>query len=1037
MIYTKHQNKAINHEGENILVSASAGSGKTGVLKARVLRKLNDGVDIDQLIILTFTEAAAAEMKSRIIDELKKNHMDHQLVKLDNAIISTFDAFTLRLVREYHYLLKLPADIQISDTLLIQMESDIILQEVIKDFYLENTQEFRQLVKLLFSGNDHFLEQGILNLARAFKKIPNYFAFIESYDQHFKPSMLEKAYDEFFAFIHQDLQVIRDKFYDYYQDNYRSYSLDCDLYLDQCLSIYNALAKEEDPQTIMDLLDEFSLPRKPVKPRNTDDWLESFDQGKKLIKKIKEEIQASQLGQDKAYIKTWENTLDRVQVILKMTHQYLLKLRQVQIQKNLYFFDDIMAFAIDLFKNHQDIRQKYQENINEILIDEYQDTNDLQDYLISLIANNNVFMVGDVKQSIYRFRDANPKNFMRILETYQKTNQGMAINLIENFRSNKYVLEKINDMFLEIMTIDKGGVNYSDNHQLVSGYDDDFGLNKKNDPLHIHYYDPKTIKIKQEDLSKDQIEAHIVAKDILRKMKKRQRIFTGKAYRPIEYSDITILVDRKNAFDTYAKVLGAYQIPVDIYDKTSFIQSEEMIFIHQFLILLNKLRNNDSQAFKQSLYAVARSFVYGIPDQEIIHYLISTKADIQAFLKDQTFDLIKNDLLSILEFINIKPNVNLIDMIYQKTKIYEKIAYLDKPKNRAKKLEYFRHLIGSQKEKKFEDMIDYLAFIDQRDDLDIEYKESKENIQAIKLMSIHQSKGLQFPVLYMIGLSKKFNFTENKEVFNFSPDYGILTYSNDQGIYRNFLERLFFKKAKAEDSSEKIRLFYVALTRAKEEINLVLEAKEELNLVKTTYNNYLEMLYDAYHLEPTDIIMDIENPEIQVTSDQDYQQKSISYKKFDFTEDIIDQGRYSKAENTFFTDQVKVALNYGQNIHSLLESIDFNHLYQSMDTLPENIRKSMIVLSDSSLFKSLKEPTFYKEYEFIDQESDQLRQGIIDLLIMDIDKVIIIDYKLKNIDDLAYYDQLNGYESYLKKMTDKPIYGYLYSLIDQELKQMI
>ena len=169
--YTASQNKAIHHEGENILVSASAGSGKTGVLKARVLRKLNDGIDIDRLIVLTFTEAAAAEMKSRIIEELQKNRLDNQLIKLDNAIISTFDAFTLRLVREYHYLLNLPSDVQISDKLLIEMESRKVLDEVISSYYLNHSNDFKEMVKLLFSGNDSFLNKGILSLAKVIKKI--------------------------------------------------------------------------------------------------------------------------------------------------------------------------------------------------------------------------------------------------------------------------------------------------------------------------------------------------------------------------------------------------------------------------------------------------------------------------------------------------------------------------------------------------------------------------------------------------------------------------------------------------------------------------------------------------------------------------------------------------------------------------------------------------------------------------------------------------------------------------------------------------
>ncbi len=1035
--YTASQNKAIHHEGENILVSASAGSGKTGVLKARVLRKLNDGIDIDRLIVLTFTEAAAAEMKSRIIDELQKNRLDNQLIKLDNAIISTFDAFTLRLVREYHYLLNLPSDVQISDKLLIEMESRKVLDEVISSYYLNHSNDFKEMVKLLFSGNDSFLNKGILSLAKAIKKMPNFNHILNHYDSIYHKDMLEKAYQEYFEFIHQDLVFIYQKYMTYYNENYRAYDEACDIYLNQCKTIYQALADELDIKELIQLISDFKIPSKPRKPRNTDEWLETNDKVKKQVKNIQIELESTYILSHNDYGSTWEETLPRVHVILEMTHAYLKKLKEIQISKNLYSFDDIMSFAIQLFEEHVDIRNQYKYQMNEILIDEYQDTNDLQDYFVSLISNNNLFMVGDVKQSIYRFRDANPKNFMRLLEQYQKEEDGYAIRLLENFRSNRFLLEKVNELFMNIMTKESGGVNYHDNHQLVSGYQDDFGLNLKNDPIHFHFYDPEQIRINHEDMSKDDIEAHIIAKDIQRKMKQRQTIFSGNNHRPLEYSDITILVDRKNSFEKYAKVLSSYSIPVDIYDRIVFTESEEIIFIHQFLLVIDSLKNNSLQGFNQALYSIGRSFVYQIPDQDIIRFFVQTKADHQAFYTEAIFKSIINDMSLILPKIDQLPNVEIIDYIYELTNIYAKIAYLDKPRTRAKKLDFFRSLIESQKEKDFSDLIQYLQFIHEHDDLDIEFKESKEDIQAIKLMSIHQSKGLQFPIVYMIGLNKKFNFQENKEVFNFSPDYGVLTYGNQEGIYRHFLERLYFRKIKNEDISEKIRLLYVALTRAKEEITLVLEAKDNVNLSKVGYNNYLEMLYDGYQLVPNDLIIDIELPQLEKQDDSVQDTFNIEYKKFDFKEETINEERYSKSENDFYSDDILQALHYGEEIHEMLENIDFYDLNKSVESLPEDIKDSLLYLNQTDLFKSLKSPKFYHEYQFIDDIDGVQRTGIIDLLIIDKDKMIILDYKLKNIDDEAYLLQLTGYYNYLQKVTDLKIEGYLYSLLQKELRKMI
>ncbi|HKL47707.1 MAG TPA: UvrD-helicase domain-containing protein, partial [Candidatus Izemoplasmatales bacterium] len=510
MKYTASQDKAIHHEGENILVSASAGSGKTGVLKARVLRKIKDGVDIDRLIVLTFTEAAAAEMKSRIIDELNHKGLDEQLIKLDNAIISTFDAFTLRLVRTYHYLLDLPSDIEISDALLIEMESQKILDQVIKGFYESDDPHFKALVKRLFSGNDYFLNQAILSLAKAIKKIPNYQSVLDDYSDIYDDAMAEEAHQRYFQVVHQELTMLSDKFKSYVHDNHGVFSVACDEYLRVCQGIYDALGQAQTPDQIIALITSFSLPKKPRKPRGEDHWLESNDAIKKQVKAIKNDMEEAHLI-DGEYLQSWHETRSTTKVMLDMVKAYLNQMKDIQREKHLYSFDDIMSFAIQLFEDNDVIRNHYKHHINELLIDEYQDTNDLQDYLIALIANKNVFMVGDVKQSIYRFRDANPKNFMRLLAAYQNHDGGKAIRLLENFRSNRFLLETINQFFLKQMTKQRGGVDYHDHHQLVSGYPEDHGLNLKNDPLHTHFYDIDAILIDHPDMTKDDVEAHIVA----------------------------------------------------------------------------------------------------------------------------------------------------------------------------------------------------------------------------------------------------------------------------------------------------------------------------------------------------------------------------------------------------------------------------------------------------------------------------------------------------------------------------------------------
>lgn len=1036
MNYTTSQNKAIHHEGENILVSASAGSGKTGVLKARVLRKIHDGVDIDQLIVLTFTEAAAAEMKSRIIKELNQAGLQNQLIKMNNAIISTFDAFTLRLVRSYHYLLDLPSDVGISDGLLIEMASQKILDSVIKTYYQKNDSDFNLMVEQMFSGNDNFLSSSIIRLAKAIKKMPNHHHIIDKYDVFYNREMVEKAFKEYIQLIKEDVLHIKKRFNRYYENNYGLYIEPCDEYLDICKDIFTDLAdaSNTEDQLIQKIIG-FNLPSRPRKPRQVDDWLETDTEDIKAIKVLRQELLDTHIL-DMDYIDTWKESLPRVKTLLDMTKSYLSQMAEIQRKDNLFGFDDIMTFAIELFENHEDVLHHYQKNFNEILIDEYQDTNDLQDYFISLMANQNVFMVGDVKQSIYRFRDANPKNFMSLLDRYQRTNQGQAIRLSENFRSNRHLLKQINDLFLNLMFEDQGGVDYSNNHQLTTGYEDDHLLHHQHQTSMFHYYDLDAIKANDEDLSKEDIEAYIVANDIIRKIENRQPIFDGDGLRPIRYSDITILVDRKTSFSQYQKVFSMFSIPVDVFDKSGFSDSDEIIFINQFLKLMDAFIRHNIQDFKPAFYSVARSFVYQISDKDIIKYLGKTFESINDVLLDSVFKQVNEDLRFVVKMVDIEPNVDIIDAIYRRTKIYKKLVYLDSPGSSSKKLDYFRHLIAGQPSSNFTDLIEYLNFIQDQKQLDIEYKESKDQKEAIKLMSIHASKGLQFPVVYMMGLYKRFNFTENKESFNFSKDYGVLTYGYQSGFYRTFLERLYFRQGLNEDVSEKIRLLYVAMTRAKEEINYLLEAKDHPNINPLRFTNYQDMLYSGYQLKAYDVISNLKKPEVKSFQDLFIRDEKIEHRQFNFFEIDVQEEHFSKKETGFYDDDIKSAIAYGENIHEMLEDLDFNQADQDLSFLPKRIRLAIIKLKQSPLFQTLESPNFYQEFEFVDTSNGYDLTGIIDLLIIDKHQTVILDYKLKQIDEPAYEKQLIGYKNYLKQLIKTEIHGYLYSLIDQTLKQV-
>ncbi len=1039
MKYTPSQIEAINFKGQNILVSASAGSGKTGVLKERVIERIKSGVDIDKLIILTFTKAAAEEMKSRILKEFDKLGLEEQIAKADNAIISTFDAFSLRLVSEYHYLLGLDKSIEISDSVLIKIRKQELINDVVKHFYKEGTKEFKDFFKLYFQKSDNWLYQAVYNIGEALRKLPDYRSRIANYDDYYLSNdfIIANA-NNYLEDIKTEITGLYQSFQEEFLDNLSLNDERITEYLNTVNEIVDTILSTDCNDDFINAINNHSFPRKPA--------IKEFDKPEIIdeIKNISNSFKKMNITSKDSLINSINSTKPSVNMLLEITKAYLDEYSLFQKQENLYSFEDIMFFSIDLLESFPEIKTKYQNEIDEILIDEYQDTNDLQDYFISLISNNNVFMVGDVKQSIYRFRDANPKNFLRIFDNYQAGDGGKAIFLQENFRSNKYVLAEINKIFKKVMSKNLGGIDYVNEQVLITGYDDDFLLH---DPecFKIISYDKDLILEQYPKLSRAEIEAHFIAQDIIKRIVNKETIYDlkTKVHKELEYKDITILVDRKTEFNNYGKIIATYNIPIEIYSDEPFFLSDEIQFITQFLILLNCFNDQDyfAKHFKSAIYACARSFVYQVKDEEIIDFLVLEEVhkpeDLIVLNKYPSLGKIYHDLLSLIEHMNILPPFAIVEKIYQQLNIYKQIAYLDNPGKKEEKLDFFLMKVKSFKTFLYIDLIQYLENINELRELDIEYSETKRSNNAIKLMSIHKSKGLQFPVVYAIGLSKQFNNTENKENFLFDKSMGILTKAYDDGFYRNFLQDLLFKQIEQENLSEKIRLFYVALTRTINNLCLIVEHDESLIEKQTkkflSFKHLLYQVYDFSKIVKTDFVI----PEVQNT---DYglhkSDKMIKYQQFSFPKEEKSTNRYSKSMNSFLEDDIIKLIDYGNYYHQLLEKVDYNNFNESITEFPKELQDSLNTLVNSNLFKSFKNPSFYQEYEFYQEEDNQVHRGIMDLLVIDHFKVTIIDFKLKNIYDEAYIKQLHGYYDFLKDKIDKPISLYLYSIMNKDLKKV-
>ena len=697
--------------------------------------------------------------------------------------------------------------------------------------------------------------------------------------------------------------------------------------------------------------------------------------------------------------------------------------------------------AIKIVSEHKEIREELTSSFHEIMVDEYQDTSDTQEAFINLIANNNVYMVGDIKQSIYRFRNANPYLFKQKYDTYRNTDQGVKIDLVKNFRSRREVLEDINLLFNQFMDDEIGGADYKVSHQMVFGnmsYEEE-GKTKDNHHMELLTYDyDKTTPI-----TKDEQEAFIIGEDIKDKVNNHYQVFdkdTG-VIRPIEYKDFVILLDKSKNFELYKKIFEYLGIPLSILKEESLSKDNDILVIKNLLNLIVRIkRKDDFDSLKYSYVSIARSYLFSLSDEEIYDALVKNK------IKETKLYQLCEELSKSLD--DTSPTEFFLKVI-KKVKYEEHLLKIGNVTSFQVRLEYIYNLIGSLEESGYtiEDIITHLdAIFDNGQDL--KFNVNTDNSNSCKIMTIHKSKGLEFPICYFASFASKFNLRDLKERILFDNTYGIILPVVTDFYKDTILKTLVKEKTKQEEVSEKIRLFYVALTRAKEKMIMVtekIEEKTESNglvstAIRSKYNSFLSIIKSVYSsLLPYE-------KEVNITPSKDYllsknktKEEELTLKTDDLkVEEVelekipIEHTRYSKDILHLSTKEEVEKMEFGTKVHQVLEQLDFKH--PNLEGLTNTIQKKIEAFLNTPLVKENIDATFYPEYEFIDKKENT--HGIIDLVIEKEDKMIIVDYKLKNIEDDAYDRQLNGYREFLKKKTKKDIECYLYSIIDEDFRKI-
>ena len=1027
--WTPEQQQAIDEEGKNIIVSAGAGSGKTAVLTERVIRKLKSGVHINELLVLTFTNAAAAEMKERIRKAIRKTPgLEEEMNRIDGAYITTFDSFALSIVKKYHTVLNCTNNIQITDDVVINIKKQEILEQILDEKYLLQDKRFTKLIHDFCYKDDKELKKVILDIYQKIELKYDKEHFLDTYLENYTQSW-DKVIGDYLESIQKkriQMKELLQEMASFFDGKYMTKVEDY---------LYNFLNKTtyEDQKKALDNLE----PRFPTLPRNSDEEGKRLkEQVKSILDELKIEMSYTSLEEIKNELNA---TVENQKEIIEILQELDRRLTEYKEQEEIYNFTDISRMAIKIVSDNQEIREELTNSFHEIMVDEYQDTSDTQEAFINLIANNNVYMVGDIKQSIYRFRNANPYLFKQKYDTYRDTDQGIKIDLVKNFRSRREVLEDINLLFNQFMDDEIGGADYQESHQMVFGnmaYEIE-GKTEDNHHMELLTY---TLD-KSLPITKDEQEAFIIGQDIKDKIENKYQVFDKDTsiLRPIEYKDFVILLDKSKNFELYKKIFEYLQIPLSILKEESLSKDNDILVIKNLLNLIVRIKRKDNyDSLKYSFIATARSYLFELPDEEIYEAIIKNKLQ-DTSLYQMCQELGKSlDETSASEF--FLKVIKRVEYEHNLLKIGNITSF-------QVRLEYVYNLIESLEKNGYtiEDIINHLdAIFDSGQDL--KFNVNTDSSNSCKIMTIHKSKGLEFPICYFAGFASKFNLRDLKERILFDNTYGIILPVVTDFYKDTIIKALVKEKSTEEEISEKIRLFYVALTRAKEKMIMVTEKMEEeresvglvSSAIRSKYNSFYSMIKSVYtSLLPYEKEVEVTPSKDYLLNKNDMQENSlilpndtITVEELDLVATPVEYTRYSKDILHLSTKEEQDKMDFGTKAHQVLEQLNFKN--PNLEGLNNKLKEKIEAFLKTPLITENIDATFYPEYEFLDQEEHT--HGIMDLVIEKEDKMIIVDYKLKNIDDDAYDKQLNGYRNFLEKKLNKKVECYLYSILDEKYR---
>ena len=868
--WTPQQNNAITARGRNILVSAAAGSGKTAVLVERVIKKITDSknpVDIDKLLIVTFTNNAASEMKFRITKSLKEilrnepfnQNAQRQLNLMPNAKICTIDSFCINLVRENFFELGINQDFTNLDENEASLLEDEIISNLTDELFENNDEEF---IKLVEQFNTPGNEKPFIN---AVKKVRR-FIYAQPFPYTWAYKMSE-LYNSNTAFENS-------KWFEYIKDE-ADYLISI---AKKCVNNNLALLNQIDDSKLNEKFENLFLNDKSLIDNVSDLLNTSWDDLVKLgvpsfarlvstakldeelaseIKAnrntytniIKKEIPAFLICSKEDYVKSLNTLYPIIKKLIDFVKIVDARLMVEKNERNSYSFSDTEHFAINLLFTpdgdkiiKKELADRLSAEFEEILVDEYQDTNEAQDLLFAYLSNgHNLFTVGDVKQSIYRFRLAMPNIFNSRRKLYTDHNpndneKSSKIILDKNFRSSKGICEYVNFIFSKVMSERVGELDYDAQNRLNFGAD-----YKKNDipSAQIHILDGA----KGEET--DTREAMQIAKLIRKKIDSKEQIKDGDEYRDIRYSDFAILFrSMKNHVDSYVEVFTDMSIPVQCDNSSNLFENNEI------KLILSLLRTIDNPTKDISLLSTMMSPVYAFTADELAQIRIENKR------KNFYFSVVNSQNEKVLNFLEDIKNLkklsvtmsvsNFIRYLVENKGI---VAFINAMGNGDQRYQNILALISFAQ--KFDSGVNigltsFIRYIDKIIDTD-KGIDSKSIVSgkddAVTIMTVHHSKGLEFPICVLAGAARSYNTGELTENLLINTVYGFgLKVHNEERMYniQSIPYSVIKSKSANELMSENLRVLYVAMTRAKEQFITFISCQNIERKMQTLYSKLID-----------------------------------------------------------------------------------------------------------------------------------------------------------------------------------------------------